>query len=907
MKRLIKIFSWTTPPAITILVMIMLMVTVSAKAKVGDTFTQNHLKYRVLTEDTDTGTVSVEGTDIGYSYTEKHNLDLFPKYVSNNGIKYTLTEIRYSAFEGRSDLTGTIVIPNTVKTIGGRAFFNCSGLTGELVIPNSVTKIDYYAFYGCKGLSGSLNIPTSITYLGAGAFSDCTGFSGNLVIPNSLTKIEDGTFEGCTGLTGDLVIPSSIKRYGLGHFAFEKCNFQGTLRVASPEVGFLINGSDLHFSKVILENTVKKILGGVSVGYLLSNCPDVESIFIPNSVDSIETLGYDVKKLTNLEIPASVKYFNGQRMLIGQNNLESLTVKSKYIYNGSCNGWTKLKNLILENTKVIGQAAFMSCTGLTNVVIPNSVDSIGPKAFFQCTGLTDIKLPDSITTIPEAMLNGDTALTKINIPNTVTTIGLYAFNNCKNLKEITLPSSVTNIIGPAFPGCTGLTKVSIQGAVENVVGANFQGCNNIKTLNINAKKISNGAFNGCANLEEVNFGDSVKEIGEGAFGGCTKLKKIVFPSSLTTISGKSGAFYGCTTLTDVTIPNSVTKMEGRLFSDYSSHIVLPSNLTVSNGFFEKAPDITIPYSACNDNLNSIGNSPVYYMGTDLSARNLKNSTISGHTYVKPSVYAQFKNDATYKNLHLTDSIPVTFPEGQEYITLCRDFDVDLRHANDHLPLNVKPLKAYIVRDADMDKGTAYLDELTYIPSRLKANVEGYKGVDEYVGVVLSGTPGYTYYVQMGEDDYGKGIDGQMTVEKALSLDKSSAYNYDVNLVESASAPRPTLVGAAGQMTVEPTETIDGVTYKNYGLKDGKFVEYEAEGVIPYNHAYLHVPVSSASGAKKSFAMEVRSSSPTTGIREADASADSDSAQKAAYNLMGMRVGSGYHGIVIVDGKKFIRK
>lgn len=905
MKRLIKIISWTTPPTITMLVMIMLMFTVSATAKVGDTFTQNHLKYRVLTEDTDTGTVSVEGTDIQGSYTEKHNLDLFPKYVSNNGIKYTLTKIRYWAFENRSDLTGTLVIPNSVKTIGGNAFYNCSGLTGELVIPNSVTKIDGYAFSGCTGLSGSLNIPTSVTYLGAGAFSNCTGFSGNLVIPNSLTKIEDDTFEGCTGLTGDLVIPSSIK--GFGQLAFDKCGFQGTLKVAMPEVvGSIFHGiSNQHFSKVILENTVKKLRGGRSMGGLLTSCYDVESIFIPNSVDSIEYLGLNLKKITNLEIPASVKYF--RHILDGENNLESLTLKSKYIYNGSCVGWTKLKNLILENTKVIGQAAFLNCSGLTNVVIPNSVDSIGPAAFYGCTGLTDIKLPDSIKTIPEAMLNGDTALTKINIPNTVTTIGLYAFSGCKNLKEITLPSSVTNIIGPAFGGCTGLTKVSIQGAVENVIGANFQGCNNIKTLNINAKKISNGAFGGCANLEEVNFGDSVTEIGEGAFGGCTKLKKIVFPSSLTTISGRSGTFNGCTTLTDVTIPNSVTKMEGLLFSGYSSHIVLPSNLTVMNGVFPKAPDITIPYSACNDNLGSIGYSPVYFMGADLSARNLKNSTISGHTYVKPSVYAQFKNDATYKNLHLTDSIPVTFPEGQEYITLCRDFDVDLRHANDHLPLNVKPLKAYIVRDADMDKGTAYLDELTYIPSRLKANVEGYKGVDEYVGVVLSGTPGYTYYVQMGEDDYGKGIDGQMTVEKALSLDKSSAYNYDVNLVESASAPRPTLVGAAGQMTVEPTETIDGVTYKNYGLKDGKFVEYEAEGVIPYNHAYLHVPVSSASGAKKSFTMEVRSSSPTTGIREVDASADSNSAQKAAYNLMGMRVGSGYHGIVIVDGKKFIRK
>ena len=516
---------------------------------------------------------------------------------------------------------------------------------------------------------------------------------------------------------------------------------------------------------------------------------------------------------------------------------------------------------IPNSVTTIGDGAFYGCSGLTgNLVIPNSVTTIGSNAFIGCRGLTSVILGDSVTTIGDQAFSGCSGLTgNLVIPNSVTTIGNYAFNKCTGLTTLTIPSNINNIDGNAF-----------------------QGCSNLKTLYINSKKIENGAFYDCTALSDIYFGESVTTIGDSTFQNCPKLTKVALPNSVVNITGYNS------------------------FAAYSSHIVLPSNLTVMKGYFQKAPDITIPYSACNDNLGGIGNSPIYFMGTDLSVGNFKSSNGSKHTYVKPSVYAQFKNDATYKNLNITDSIPVTFPEGQEYITLCRDFDVDLRHANDHLPLNVKPLKAYIVRDADMDNATAYLDELTYIPSRLKANVEGYKGVDEYVGVVLSGTPGYTYYVQMGEDDYSKGADGQMTVEKALAIVNQTSYDPNIYLSPS-SEPKPYLVGAAGDMEVKPTETIDGVTYKNYGLKDGKFVEYEAEGVIPYNHAYLHVPVSSASGAKKSFTMEVRSSFPTTGIREVDASADSNSAQKAAYNLMGMRVGSGYHGIVIVDGKKFIRK
>ena len=520
-----------------------------------------------------------------------------------------------------------------------------------------------------------------------------------------------------------------------------------------------------------------------------------------------------------------------------------------------------------------------------HISIPNSVTTIGDGAFGGCTGLTGIEIPNSVTTIGNYAFNKCTGLTGIEIPNSVTTIGNYAFNECTGLTSVILGDSVTTIGNYAFNKCTGLTGIEIPNSVTT---------------------IGNYAFNECTGLTSVILGDSVTTIGDYAFNECTGLTgNLVIPNSVTTIG--SHAFHVCSGLTGIEIPNSVTTIGDYAFFGYNNrqHTCCPSHVNNLGENSIVQNEVTIPISACNSHLYYLYGELIFYMGNDIEFDKV-HILKENRTFFKPSVYALLKGDA-YKFYNFTDKIPVTFPEGQEYITLCRDFDVDLRHTNDNLPLNIKPLKAYIVRDADMDKGTAYLDELTYIPSRLKANVEGYKGVDEYVGVVLSGTPGYTYYVQMGEDDYSKGIDGQMTVEKALSLDKDTAYNYDVNLVESASAPHPTLVGAAGDMEVKPTETIDGVTYKNYGLKDGKFVEYEAEGVIPYNHAYLHVPVTSASGAKKSFTMEVRSSSPTTGISEVETPADSVPARKTAYNLMGMRVGSGYHGIVIVDGKKFIRK
>ncbi|MDD6552141.1 MAG: hypothetical protein PUF37_00940 [Prevotellaceae bacterium] len=317
-------------------------------------------------------------------------------------------------------------------------------------------------------------------------------------------------------------------------------------------------------------------------------------------------------------------------------------------------------------------------------------------------------------------------------------------------------------------------------------------------------------------------------------------------------------------------------------------------------------DVTVPYESCNKNLGYFEKMTIYYMGTNLwNSGNFTKSTPYLHTYVKPSVYEACKDSAKYASLLLTDSIPVTFPAGKKYITMCRDFDVDLRHANDNLPAGIEPLKAYIVDDVDGDLKMVFMDEIKYIPSRLKANVEGYKGYEEYVGVVLKGTPGYTYYVQMGEDDYSKGADGQMTIAKAKALSgNTTTSNAAKASAMESTTPHAYLVGAASAMDVKPEEIVDGVTYKTYGLKDNEFKEYESEGVIPYNKAYLRIPISTTtSSAKPAVTLAFRDDDGTTSIEHVSMEKNDDN---ATYNMQGMKVGASYHGLVIRGGKKFIQ-
>ena len=88
------------------------------------------------------------------------------------------------------------IIPDGVTSIGDFAFCYCSFTS--IVIPNSVESIGMRAFWDCESLK-SITIPDSVKSIGCQAFHGCDSLT-KVIIPASVTSIEEEAFSYCDKL-----------------------------------------------------------------------------------------------------------------------------------------------------------------------------------------------------------------------------------------------------------------------------------------------------------------------------------------------------------------------------------------------------------------------------------------------------------------------------------------------------------------------------------------------------------------------------------------------------------------------------------------------------------------------------------------------------------------------------------
>lgn len=155
------------------------------------------------------------------------------------------------------------------------------------------------------------------------------------------------------------------------------------------------------------------------------------------------------------------------------NDLTELKIVPEVTFNGTTYPVTE-----------ISESSFRGCTNAQSVIIPEGIEVIGYRSFEDCTGLESISLPNSLKLIKN-----------------------YAFNNCTSLSELTIPRNVTEL-------------------------GDIYGCSNLKTLYINAKRLTSGSAPGGGNLEKLVFGDGVEVIPSGFCDGFYNLSTIIFSNTI---------------------------------------------------------------------------------------------------------------------------------------------------------------------------------------------------------------------------------------------------------------------------------------------------------------------------------------------------------------------------------------
>ena len=323
----------------------------------------------------------------------------------NTIIPNSVTSIESYAFSRCSSLT-SIIIPNSVTSIVNNPFEGCYGLSSivvesgnhtydsrencnaiietksntliagcqNTVIPNSVTSIGNYAFYGCSSIT-SITIPHSVTSIGKLAFFNCTSLT-SISLPNNLTNIGDRAFINTPWLQNQ---PEGLLYFG--------------------DILYTYVGAIPEDAEIVIKEGTTKIAGGAFMGGDHNN--------------------YTVDNITSFTFPQSIKF-------IGENAFSSSIIRDslKINYLGNMENWCDIvfenssANPLGFNHKWSMDKLYINNNEITELVIPNTIDSIHDYSFY-----------------------GYMALTSVTIPRNVKFIGREAFYDC-GIQNVYLQSTI---------------------------------------------------------------------------------------------------------------------------------------------------------------------------------------------------------------------------------------------------------------------------------------------------------------------------------------------------------------------------------------------------------------------------------------------------------------------------------
>ena len=593
--------------------------------------------YSLLTELVIPDSVTTIGNGQFYKFTQLTSVTI------GSGV----TSIGERAFQHCEGIT-TINVPSNVFTLGRYAFSDCTSLTTATV---SGVKVFDFAFSDCSKLT-TISAPVLEEYNMA-SFDDSSikridinnsetltsdfgiiyskdmkelkfcprGYVGQVVVPDGVETIGPKAFENCRSVT-EIYLPSTLKTIGLR--AFYSCASIDDLVIPNSvtSIGEEALGND-HFKNLTLPFVGSSPEMNKSFTYLFAQKGTVYNITLSNACTSLHVDAFKSSMIEEIVIPDSVTSLP-QSIFKPCTSIKKLTLPFvggsdtennylTYLFGADTpNKYgvtpSSLKEVVITSATVIGEKAFYHQSNLTDIYLPDTVNSIENYVLYECSNIVNLRIPfigdvpDSTTYTNFTYIFGAKTGTSPNnyLPETLDTVTLgnrmtkvpyQAFDGVNRVKHVIFSDTIIAIAEKAFYRCNGLVDINIPKTVTSIGKQAFDNCYNLTTAVIGDGVISlpESAFYSCQNLKTLTIGKNVSSIHYTAFNYCKSLETIYFNAANATYNGGTSPF------------KSMTSIKTVVFGDYVNYI--------ADGLFRACNQMTTV--TFGERLYSIGNYAFY--------------------------------------------------------------------------------------------------------------------------------------------------------------------------------------------------------------------------------------------------------------------------------------------------------